>query len=365
MTDAVFVQKHLNAWYQQHGRHDLPWQQTKTAYRVWVSEIMLQQTQVATVIPYYTRFMKRFPDLASLANAALDTVLQHWQGLGYYRRARLLHACALKVKEQHQGVFPEDLASIMALPGIGRSTAGAIASFAFQQPAPILDGNVKRVLARFAGVAGWPGEKKVHDRLWVIAEQLTPQTATDEHNQAMMDLGALCCTKSQPRCMQCPLHTQCHAYQHNQCALLPGKKPKKTLPHRTRTALIIQSSHGVLLERRPSQGIWGGLWSFPEALDPASLQTWIKDFKHANPSLTLKEEGTGTGSTHRFSHYQLQLKHLFLRVTHRAPSNNGQKTCLHLEHHTPVRWTQTGHAFEGGLSAAFKAFITQQPEGTG
>jgi len=256
------------AWFERHGRHDLPWQRERSPYAVWVSEIMLQQTQVATVIPYYERFMQRFPDVRALAGAPQDEVLHHWSGLGYYARARNLQRAAQQVVDEHNGLFPQEIAAVEALPGIGRSTAGAILSLALGQRHPILDGNVKRVLARHAAVPGWPGETAVLRRLWELAEAHTPQQRVGDYNQAMMDLGSGVCTRSAPRCDACPVATDCAASRQGTQADFPGRRPKKALPVREVRMLLLRDPHGrVLLEQRPPQGIWGGLWGLPE-LDP-------------------------------------------------------------------------------------------------
>lgn len=254
----------LIAWQRVHGRHDLPWQGSRDPYRVWLSEIMLQQTQVATVIPYYQRFVARFADLASLAAASQDEVLAHWSGLGYYSRARNLHAAAQRVMADFSGEFPVQLADIVSLPGIGRSTAAAIAAFCFDTHAAILDGNVKRVLARQFGIAGYPGEKAIETRLWALAESLLPSGAVDIYTQALMDMGATLCSRSRPRCEACPVAPTCVALATQQVALLPTPKPKKPIPHKTTRFIILRHAGRVWLQQRPPTGIWGGLWSFVE-----------------------------------------------------------------------------------------------------
>jgi len=252
-------------WFDEHGRKHLPWQRDATPYRVWVSEIMLQQTQVATVIPYYERFMARFPDVAALAGASLDEVLHLWSGLGYYSRARNLHRAAQRVAERFGGRFPERFDDVQALPGVGRSTAGAILSLATGQRFAILDGNVKRVLARHFAVPGWPGQAAVLRRLWELAEDLTPAARVRDYNQAMMDLGAGVCVRSRPACPACPVSATCLARAQGTQAVFPGRKPAKSTPTRAVRMLLIRDPDGqVLLERRPPEGVWGGLWSFPE-----------------------------------------------------------------------------------------------------
>ena len=254
----------LIAWQKQHGRHDLPWQNTTDPYAIWVSEIMLQQTQVTAVIGYYSKFMQRFPTIAALAGATQDEVLQHWSGLGYYSRARNLHNAAQTIMDEHNGVFPGDFATIQTLPGIGRSTAAAIASFAFNQVQTILDGNVKRVLTRHFAIEGWPGTPKIEKELWLLAEQLLPQTDMVAYTQGLMDLGATLCTRSKPQCTRCPLTASCAALQQQRVNQLPTPKPRKTVPEKNTTMLVLLEGDSVMLEKRPSTGIWGGLWSFPE-----------------------------------------------------------------------------------------------------
>jgi A/G-specific adenine glycosylase len=268
-----FAQSVLD-WYQQHGRSDLPWQLDKTPYRVWLSEIMLQQTQVATVIPYYARFLKGFPDIQSLANASIDRVLQHWQGLGYYARARNLHRAAQILHDKYGAQFPLAMDQVLALPGIGRSSAGAILSLAAGQSWPILDGNVKRVLARCFQVEGWYGQSKTMKQLWQIAEQLTPAQKTGQYNQAMMDLGAMVCVKTRPNCEVCPLAHCCASFKHNTQASFPEKKPTKTRPQKQTLMMLHRYQGRVLLYRRPPTGIWGGLWSLPEVEDKGDIGEW-------------------------------------------------------------------------------------------
>ncbi|HBN89762.1 MAG TPA: A/G-specific adenine glycosylase, partial [Rheinheimera sp.] len=260
--DAVWFSNQLVSWYQQHGRKTLPWQLEKTPYKTWLSEIMLQQTQVATVIPYFERFLARFNDVTALAAAELDEVLHLWTGLGYYARARNLHKAAKMIVAEHRGQFPLGFEQVLALPGIGRSTAGAVLSLALGQHYPILDGNCKRVLARFAAVPGWPGDKATEQTLWQLAEQITPKQTVAQFNQAMMDLGATLCSRSKPRCSECPLKLKCKAALAGEQALYPGKKPKKALPERQSFWLLLQHQQQVLLLQRPAAGLWGGLYGF-------------------------------------------------------------------------------------------------------
>ena len=247
-----------------HGRHDLPWQRTRDPYRIWLSEIMLQQTQVATVIPYYRRFLAAFPDIHTLAAAPEDRVLEQWSGLGYYRRAHHLHAAAKTIVAAHGGTFPREAGAIAALPGIGRSTAAAIAAFAFGTRAAILDGNVKRVLARHRGIEGFPGLPKVEAALWRAAESLLPRDGVESYTQALMDLGATVCTRRAPLCESCPVARDCVARTEDRIANLPSPRPRKALPRRAVKVLILERAGAILFEKRPATGIWGGLWSLPE-----------------------------------------------------------------------------------------------------
>ena len=258
-------------WFDDHGRKDLPWQRGINPYRVWISEIMLQQTQVQTVIPYYERFMQSFPDLQSLADADIDAVLQHWSGLGYYARARNLHKAAGAIRDNFAGEFPTAFDDVVELPGIGQSTAGAILAIAGNQRHAILDGNVKRVLARHAAVAGWPGKTDVSKQLWALAEARTPQQRVADYTQAIMDLGATLCTRSKPNCAACPVASDCAARIADDVAAYPGRKPKKAKPLRQTTMVIAVNGAAVFLQRRPPVGIWGGLWSLPEVVDVGRL----------------------------------------------------------------------------------------------
>ena len=251
-------------WFDEHGRKNLPWQKPITPYRVWLSEVMLQQTQVDTVIPYFEKFVNTYPDVASLAAAPIDHVLHLWTGLGYYARARNLHKCAITVCENYEGQFPSDQNELATLPGIGRSTAAAIASIAFEQPTAILDGNVKRVLTRHRAIEGWPGNKKIESQLWEIAEDYMPQTRCRDYTQAIMDLGATLCTRSKPQCLLCPVNHDCIAKQNGNPTDYPSKKPKKAQPVKDTHMLIARHHNDILLEQRPASGIWGGLWSFKE-----------------------------------------------------------------------------------------------------
>ncbi len=291
------------AWQRQHGRHTLPWQNTRDPYAIWVSEIMLQQTQVTAVIPYYLRFMARFPDVATLARADEDDVLQHWSGLGYYSRARNLHAAAQAILTEHGGHFPDTPESLATLPGIGRSTAAAIAAFAFGHRAAILDGNVKRVLTRHYGIEGWPGQPAIERRLWALALELLPSQDIEPYTQGLMDLGATLCTRGKPACDRCPLSDTCIAHRDNLTARLPSSKPKKTLPERTTTMLLMLDGHDVLLEKRPAQGIWGGLWSLPEV--PAGEDNVT--FAEQRYGIRVRPMPTLPLLTHTFTHFKLHI----------------------------------------------------------
>lgn len=293
----------LLQWYAQHGRHHLPWQKTQDAYHIWLSEIMLQQTQVQTVIPYYLRFLERFPDLRALADAELDEVLHLWTGLGYYARARNLHKASQVIRDEYGGVFPTHFDDVIALPGIGRSTAGAILAFAENQHHAILDGNVRRVLARVYGVEGWYGEAEVAERFWQLAELNTPKEAVSDYTQAIMDFGALQCARAKPNCAECPIQTQCIAHAEQRVKELPHGKPKKDKPVRETVMLIVRNPFGeVLLRQNPPAGIWGGLWCLPQ-LEPAAL----KRKPLMLPPYQLKVELEKAPFRHTFSHYHLQI----------------------------------------------------------
>ncbi|GAB2181290.1 A/G-specific adenine glycosylase [Denitratisoma sp. agr-D3] len=306
----------LIAWQKKAGRHDLPWQNTTDPYRVWLSEIMLQQTQVATVIPYYLRFLERFPTLADLAAAPVEEVMPYWAGLGYYARARNLHACARAVVADHGGVFPRDPTLIAELPGIGRSTANAIAAFCFKAPVPILDGNVKRVLARCYGIEGFPGTPAVEREMWALAESLLPDTDVGTYIQAQMDLGATVCTRSKPRCGTCPLAEICVARRDDRQAELPVRKTKKAVPERSARYLVIVDGEGrVLLEQRPASGIWGGLLCLPELTTEESpaARTLALGLE------TLADWEELPALNHTFTHFKLELVPLLARVQHFPP----------------------------------------------
>ncbi len=311
---ATTFSSQILSWFDHQGRKSLPWQQNKTPYRVWVSEIMLQQTQVSTVIPYFQRFVEKFPDVAALANAPEDEVLHIWTGLGYYSRARNLHKTARIIVSEYNSIFPDDIERLQLLPGIGLSTAGAIIAIAFQKKATILDGNVKRVLTRFQGINEWPGEKKTLQTLWSLAEKYTPTTRIADYTQAIMDIGATICTRGKPRCHVCPIKTHCVAFHQNLQSEIPKSKPKTKIPTRYATLFIFMNHHQtILLEKRPSTGIWGGLWSLPQENE------WLNtdEIKHRAtqqfPFAIQKIERLQT-FRHTFSHFHLEILPVLIRV---------------------------------------------------
>ena len=301
-------------WYDRNGRHDLPWQQDINPYRVWVSEIMLQQTQVSTVLNYFDRFMAALPTVQALAEAPEDEVLHLWTGLGYYTRARNLQKTAKIVMAEHGGEFPHNVEKLVELPGIGLSTAGAIASISMGLRAPILDGNVKRVLARYTAQEGYPGEPKVAKALWATAERLTPQTRVNHYTQAMMDLGATLCTRSKPSCLLCPLEKSCEAHMLGLEIRYPVPKPRKAVPQRATLMPLLTNREGaILLYRRPSSGLWGGLWSLPQLDDLSDLEH-LAD-QHA---LHLLGRRQLPALTHTFSHFQLAIDPWLVQVEQTA-----------------------------------------------
>ena len=348
MQASQFSQQVLD-WYQRFGRKTLPWQQEKTPYKVWLSEVMLQQTQVATVIPYFERFMARFPTVADLAAAPLDEVLHLWTGLGYYARARNLHKAANTVVEQHGGRFPETFDQVADLPGIGRSTAGAVLSLSLGQHFPILDGNVKRVLARCYAVDGWPGKKEVEKRLWQISETVTPAVGVGQFNQAMMDIGATVCTRSKPKCELCPVNRGCIAYAHGSWAKYPGKKPKQTLPERTGWLLMMQQGQDVWLEQRPPVGLWGGLYCFPQFASEEALRQALR--KRGIDDRPLQQT---IAFRHTFSHFHLDIVPMWLALpSARAAMDDG-----------PGLWYNLAQPPAVGLAAPVERLLQQlrQPQ---
>jgi len=310
-----FAQR-LLAWHEVSGRKDLPWQHNTTPYRVWISEIMLQQTQVATVIPYYQRFMRSFPSLSALAAADIDEVLHHWSGLGYYARGRNLHKTAQLIGQEYGGEFPQTLDEVVALPGIGRSTAGAILSIASGQRQPILDGNVKRVLARYFTIEGWPGKTAVAEKMWAYADRLTPHENVATYTQAIMDLGASLCSRTKPSCLLCPVNDDCSAYKNGVPTDYPHSKPKKATPVRTVRMWIIENGKGdFLLERRPPTGIWGGLWGLPEQALDEQADDWL--LQHHWQALS---QQALPPMRHTFSHFHLDIQPVHVKVD----QNNGE-----------------------------------------
>ncbi len=331
---SSMLSKKLIPWQQQHGRNDLPWQNNPTPYRVWISEIMLQQTQVETVKAYYVRFMHRFPTLKDLAKASEDEVLQLWTGLGYYARARNLHRAAKIIVNDYQGQFPDDLSEIIKLPGIGRSTAGAILSFAMNQSAVILDGNVKRVLTRAFAMNIWPGDSKVQDTLWALATKHTPKKDTGIYNQALMDLGAMICTRRAPQCPLCPLRKNCLAYAQKIQEHIPHPKPKKAMPEKYGFMLVLynKKENAILLGKRPSNGIWGGLWCFPECpIDLRHKKNFLEQIHHT------------------FTHYRFHIQLVkILTQSFRIP-----KTLQAAEY----QWYKLDHSAPIALAAPVKSLI--------
>lgn len=340
------VAKQLLTWYATHGRHNLPWQVNSSPYKVWVSEIMLQQTQVSTVIPYFQRFITRFPDVASLAAAPEDAVLHLWTGLGYYARARNLHRAAQRIVEEFNGEFPRTLEQMAALPGVGRSTAGAILAQAFELRHPILDGNVKRVLTRYHAIEGWPGDKKVEQSLWELANAHTPSRQVRDYTQAIMDLGATVCTRSKPRCGQCPLAEDCAARRLERPQDFPTAKKRKALPVRSTAMVMLRNARGeILLNKRPPAGIWGGLWSFPECAKPDEVVAWCRERLHCD----IEVEQVWPALRHTFSHFHLDITPISGRIvaTHGLMDGSAEA------------WYNLAHTMELGLAAPVKRLLTQ------
>jgi A/G-specific adenine glycosylase len=315
------IARRLLAWYRRHGRKDLPWKQAVSAYPVWVSEIMLQQTQVATVVPYFQRFMARFPDVTTLAKAHEDEVLHLWSGLGYYSRARNLHAAARRICERRKGRLPDSLQDWLALPGVGRSTAGAVLALSKDQRHPILDGNVKRVLCRYHGIDTWPGEAATEKKLWALAERHTPKTRVAEYTQAVMDLGATLCTRSRPECEACPLRRDCRALAGGRAAALPVPKPRPPRPERSTRFLILRDlDHAVLLVRRPPSGVWGGLWGFPECAPDEDPESACRQRFGLAPASTRFLPPR----RHGFSHFRLRIEPILMDVDPDAAARAGR-----------------------------------------
>ena len=348
----------LIRWQRIHGRHDLPWQ-SADAYRVWLSEIMLQQTQVTSVIPYYQRFVASFPDIAALAAATEDDVLTHWSGLGYYARGRNLHKAARIIVEKFNGEFPRNFEDIVELPGIGRSTAAAICALAFHQRRAILDGNVKRVLARYCGIEGWAGEKKVEEQFWKHAEALLPPPCRGRggegvdslkshdiaiYTQALMDMGATICTRGKPKCALCPVQADCIALQTDRITELPAPRPKKAVPERSAVFLLLMHGNDILLEKRPGSGIWGGLWCPPQFDDEAAARDWFL----RNGMVALDGERLET-FTHTFTHFKLHITPLKVQLA-RKPLVAAQPGML---------WLDAGEALGAAIPTPVRSMLQE------
>lgn len=344
----------LLAWHARHGRHDLPWQRDPTPYRVWVSEIMLQQTRVGTVYAYFEPFMHRFPDVAALAAAEVDEVLHRWSGLGYYARARHLHRAARLVRERHGGELPGEVEALRALPGIGPSTAGAILALSRGERHAILDANVQRVLCRYHAIGEWPGQAATRKRLWTLAERHTPQREVAAYTQAIMDLGATLCTRRRPVCARCPLGEDCRARAAGRQQELPAPRPRRDRPRRRTAFLILRDAEGrVLLARRPPSGVWGGLYGFPECppgADPRSAceQRFGVEVKCSERLAPLH---------HGFTHYRLDIEPHLVEVSRRPDR---------LRDGDGLVWYKPGDAAEVGLAAPVSRLLaTLSPGGRG
>ena len=335
------ISEFLLPWFDQHGRKDLPWQQNVTPYRVWLSEIMLQQTQVVTVIPYYSKFISAFATITDLANAELDQVLSLWSGLGYYARARNLHKTAQLIRDEFKGEFPATLDQLESLPGIGRSTAGAIMSLSMGQAAGILDGNVKRVLCRLFEVSGWAGQSHTQKLLWSIVEKETPSIHTAAYNQAIMDLGSLVCTRTKPACDRCPLISICQSARNNTQQRYPQSKPKKLRPHRHVWMLFCSMNDQVLLYRRPPTGIWGGLWSLPEYENLEEIAVWQQQCTGSSHATARQHENF---LKHRFTHFDLSISVLQLSMSDDVLTNNSIR-----ESGDEHKWVQRSEIDQHGL----------------
>lgn len=341
----------LLRWYDTHGRKDLPWQKPRSPYRVWLSEVMLQQTQVATVVPYFLRFVEKFPDLRALAAADLDNVLALWSGLGYYSRARYLHRTAKICVEIHAGELPRDFDALHELPGIGRSTAGAILAQAHGLPFPILEGNVKRILSRYHGIRGWPGASSVQKELWKNAETHVPDDRVVDYTQAIMDLGAAVCIHPRPLCDRCPLVTDCVAFREELTSVLPERKPARTLPRKQTVMLVLRDPTGrVLMQRRPPVGIWAGLWSLPEAAD---LKVAKRDVTISRKLRVKGRANAGEPFTHTFSHYHLEITPVSMQVESARVRDGDDQ-----------RWLSPTDAAQLGLPAPVRKLIARLAEET-
>jgi A/G-specific adenine glycosylase len=340
----------LLKWFDQFGRHDLPWQPDPTPYKVWLSEIMLQQTQVTTVISYYLRFLDEFPDIKTLAAAPLDKVLALWAGLGYYARARNLHKTAKLIMNQHQGIFPSDFDSLIALPGIGRSTAGAILAFTTGQRYPILDGNVRRVLSRYFAVKGVVSTRAVQENLWALSDHCTPKKRVHHYTQAIMDMGATLCTRSKPKCTLCPVASSCQALQENQVHAYPERAVKAEKPVRSTQMLLLVDTKlkKILLEKRPTEGIWGGMWSLPECESSANLRQQIKS-SFASIIAEVKKIEIWKAFRHTFTHYHLDIHARLITVSSKIHPNPKKLSSY--------QWVQVDKALQLGLPAPVKRLL--------
>lgn len=345
MADTATFAPRLLRWFDVNGRHDLPWQLERTPYTVWLSEVMLQQTQAATVAPYFQRFIATFPTLRSLAEANDDTVMAHWSGLGYYSRARNLHKAAKQCVELHGGEIPADFESLHALPGVGRSTAGAIMAQAFGKPFAILDGNVKRVLARYLGVREWTGSSSAQRVMWEFAERAVPNDRVADYTQAQMDLGSLVCKPRNPLCGQCPLSSDCFALTHDLIDKIPARKPRKARPERSAYAAVLMRDDAVLLTKRPPSGIWSSLWTLPQADDldalHALLETTVQLPAQARHLATID---------HAFSHYDLHL----------TPVHFGQVALRdHIADHSSMQWVRRDMLNQLGIPAPIRTLLAE------
>ncbi len=337
----TWFQKKILGWYAQHGRHDLPWKKALSPYRVWISEIMLQQTQVATVIPYFEKFMRSFPEVSCLAKASTEKVLHHWAGLGYYARGRNLHKAAQIIMNEHAGLFPDNIDALVALPGIGLSTAGAIIAQAFDRKATICDGNVKRVLSRFHCVPGPLGQKDVENALWALAVHYTPTKQVADYTQAIMDIGATLCTRTKPQCDICPLQSRCAAFKNNTQSQFPKRKRAKALPTKeTYFLCAINAKQEILLYERPASGIWGGLWSLPEFESEQALRLFLKRNKLGNIALA-----EVPALKHSFTHFHLILKPFLVLL-----NNNDIRT-------TDLKWVNPKKRSTIGLPAPINKLL--------
>jgi len=348
---SASIAPRLLHWFDRHGRTNLPWQHPRTPYRVWLSEVMLQQTQMATVVPYFLRFVEKFANLQALAAAPLDDVLALWSGLGYYSRARNLHRAAALCVENHDGEVPNDFDALGALPGIGRSTAGAILAQAYGLRFPILDGNVKRVLARWRGVRGWPGSAAAAAQLWTIAEVNTPNNRVADYTQAIMDLGAGVCVRARPHCAECPLADDCVAFAGQLTAELPERKPGRAIPTRSTVMLVLRDAQGrLLIERRPPTGVWASLWSLPESADREQAMRDAGRYGAASGAVANFEPLPSF--VHGFTHFRLQVTPLTLRVAadHGVDDDNR-------------RWLQPDQAARLGLPAPVRTLIASLANG--